>query len=51
VFLNETIAFRKMLKLPPEPMATKDMVRQGFDKVKAHQLAVERLLADAFNSL
>jgi hypothetical protein len=50
-FLNETIAFRKMLKLPPEPMATKDMVGQGFDKVQAHQVAVERLLADAFNSL
>jgi len=51
VFLNETIAFRKTLKVPPEPMATKEMVRQGFDKVQACQLAVERSLADAFNSL
>jgi len=51
VFLNETIAFRKMLKLPPEPMATKDMVRRKFDEVKALQLTVERSLAAAFNSL
>jgi hypothetical protein len=47
-FLNQTIAFRKMLKLPPEPMATKEMVRQKFDEVKLLQGAVERSLADAF---
>jgi hypothetical protein len=40
-----------MLKLPPEPMATKEMVRQEFDKVKVLQSAVERSLADAFDSL
>ncbi len=50
-FLNETIAFRKMLKLPPEPMATKEMVRLEFDKVKVLQSSVERSLADAFDSL
>lgn len=49
--LNQTIAFRKMLKLPPEPMATKEMVRQKFDEVKHLQSAVERSLADAFDSL
>jgi len=47
-FLNQTIAFRKMLKLPPEPMATKEMVRQKFDEVKHLQGAVEGSLADAF---
>ena len=50
-FLNQTIAFRKMLKLPPEPMATKEMVREKFDKVKVLQGAVERSLAEAFESL
>ena len=45
------IAFSKMLKLPPEPMATKEMVRQKFDEVKVLQCPVERSLADAFNSL
>src|SRR6266496_3118414 len=43
-FLNQTIAFRKMLKLPPEPMATKEMVRQKFDELKLLQGAVERSL-------
>jgi hypothetical protein len=47
-FLNQTIAFKKMLKLPPEPMATKEMVRQKFDEVKLLQGAVERSLAGAF---
>ena len=46
--LNQTIAFRKMLKLPPEPMAMKETVRQKFDEVKLLQGAVERSLADAF---
>jgi hypothetical protein len=32
-----------MLKLPPEPMATKEMVRQKFDEVKVLQCAVERV--------
>jgi hypothetical protein len=50
-FLNQTIAFRKILKLPPEPMATKDMVREKFDKVKVLQCAVEGSLAEAFESL
>ncbi len=50
-FLNQTIAFRKVLKLPPDPMATKEMVREKFDKVKVLQGAVERSLAEAFESL
>jgi hypothetical protein len=49
-FLNQTIAFRKILKLPPELMATKEMVRQKFDELKLLQGAVERSLADAFES-
>jgi hypothetical protein len=50
-FLNQTIAFRKMLKLPPEPMATEEMVRQKFDELKLLQDAVERSLAEAFASV
>src|SRR6266487_6448810 len=50
-FLNQTIAFRKMLKLPAEPMATKEMVRQKFDELKLLQGAVERSLAEAFASV
>ena len=50
-FLNQTIAFRMMLKLPPDPMATDEMLRQELNKVKALQAEVERSLGDAFNSL
>jgi len=50
-FLDQTIAFRKIMKLPPQPMATKEEVRQEFDKVQALRLTVERLFGEAFNSL
>jgi hypothetical protein len=50
-FLNQTIAFRKMLVLPPKPMATKEMVQAKVDELKCLQDAVERSLADAFDSL
>jgi hypothetical protein len=50
-FLNQTIAFRKMLKRPPEPMATKEMVQAKVDEMKRLQAAVERSFADAFDSL
>jgi hypothetical protein len=50
-FLNQTIEFRKMLKLPPEPMATKDMVQKKVDELKLLQDAVERSLTEAFASV
>jgi hypothetical protein len=50
-FLYQTIAFRKILTLPPEPLATAEAVRQEFGKVQALRITVERLLGEAFNSL
>jgi hypothetical protein len=50
-FLNQTIAFRKILQLPPEPMATKETVDQELDKVQALRITVEHSLGEAFNSL
>jgi hypothetical protein len=50
-FLNQTIAFRKMLKLPPEPMAKKEVIGEKIYELKHLQDAVERLLADAFETL
>jgi len=50
-FHGEMIDFRKMLKLPPEPMAPNETVRQKFGELKVLQGVVERSLADAFNSL
>jgi len=50
-FLDQTIAFRKITKLPPEPMATVDDVNREFGKVQALRLTVERLFGEAFNSL
>ena len=50
-FLDQTIAFRKIMKLPPEPMATVDDVNREFGKVQTLRLTVERLLGEAFNSL
>jgi hypothetical protein len=50
-FLSQTIVFRKMLKLPPEPLAKDDAVRQEFDKVQALRVNFERLLGEAFGSL
>jgi hypothetical protein len=49
-FLNQTIAFTKMLEVPPKPMATKEMVQAKFDEMKRLQAAVERSFADAFDS-
>ena len=50
-FLNQTIAFRKILELPPAQMATDEVVRQEFDKMRVLQGPVEHSLGDAFNSL
>jgi len=47
----QTIAFRKILKLPPEPLATAEVVRREFDKVQALRVHFERSLGEAFNSL
>jgi hypothetical protein len=33
-FLNQTIAFRKIMMLPPQPMATKEEVRQDSTRCK-----------------
>ena len=50
-FLYQTISFRKILRLPPEPMATAEAVRQEFGKVQALRVNFERLLGEAFDSL
>jgi hypothetical protein len=49
-FLKQTIAFRKMLKLPPQPMATDQMVRGKLNELKALQGVVEDSLAEAFET-
>jgi len=39
------------MKLPPQPMATKEQVDQEFCKVQNLPVTVESLLGQAFNSL
>jgi hypothetical protein len=51
-YVKETIAMKIMLKLPPHPeVPTKEMLLAKFNEMKRLRIAVERSLADAFDSL
>jgi len=51
-YVKETIAAKIMLKFPPHPnVPTQEMIRAKFNEMKRLRTAVERSLADGFDSL